>query len=55
MNGYYYYKTTIKKGGTLENKLISGIKLNINKSEKMSLIHKQPQLVVRVEASNKAF
>ena len=54
-DGYYYYKTTIKKGGTLENKLISGIKLNINKSEKMSLIHKQPQLVVRVEASNKAF
>ena len=54
-DGYYYYKTTIKKGGTLENKLTSGIKLNINKSEKMSLIHKQPQLVVRVEASNKAF
>ena len=46
---------TIKKGGTLENKLISGIKLNINKSEKMSLIHKQAQLVVRVEASSKAF
>ena len=54
-DGYYYYKTTIKKGGTLENKLISGIKLNINKSEKMSLIHKQAQLVVRVEASSKAF
>ncbi|MGM9535068.1 MAG: hypothetical protein ACI3VR_07435, partial [Intestinibacter sp.] len=32
-DGYYYYKKSMKEGDSLENRLISGIKLNLTKGE----------------------
>ena len=49
-DGYYYYKKSMKEGGSLENKLISGIKLNLTRGERIELRDKQFQVVVRVES-----
>lgn len=49
-DGYYYYKKSMKEGDSLENKLISGIKLNLTKRERIKLVDKQLQVVVRVES-----
>ncbi len=54
-DGYYYHKKSIKKGGILENKLISGVKLKPSKSEIMDLADKQVQIVVKVEAKSETF
>ena len=40
----------MKEGGSLENKLISGIKLNLTRGERIELRDKQFQVVVRVES-----
>ena len=49
-DGYYYYKKSMKEGDSLENKLISGIKLYLTKRERIELVDKQLQVVVRVES-----
>lgn len=54
-DGYYYYKKAVKKGANLEDKLISGIKLKLSKSEIMDLSDKQMQILVRVESKLEEF
>ena len=54
-DGYYYYKKIMKEGDTLENKLISGIKLNLTKGEMIELNDKQFKVLVRVESKQSKY
>lgn len=54
-DGYYYYKKIMKEGDSLENKLISGIKLNLTKGEMIELNDKQFKVLVRVESKQSKY
>lgn len=54
-DGYYYYKNSMKEGDSLENKLISGIKLNLTKRERIEFKDKQFQVIVRVESKQSKY
>lgn len=49
-DGYFYYKKSMKEGDSLENKLISGVKLKLNKEEMIELLDKKIQIGIRVES-----
>lgn len=49
-DGYYYYKKSMKEGDCLENKLVSGIKLKLNKEEMIDFSDKQMKVVIKVES-----
>lgn len=47
---YLYYKKELKEGESLENNLISGIILNLNRKEVIDISGKKLQLAIRVES-----
>lgn len=54
-DGYYYYKNALKQGETLENKLVSGIKLKLQKQEAMDFSDKQVKIAIVIEARQNGF
>ncbi len=54
-DGYYYYKKVLKEGEHLENKLVSGVKLNLNNVEVKDFMDKQLKIAVRVESRHDKF
>lgn len=55
LDGFYYYKNVLKEGETLENKLVSGIKLNLKKEEKIDFADRQIKISVIIEAKQNEF
>lgn len=54
-DGYYYYKTALKKGESLDNRLISRVKLNLKDKEAIGFSNKQVRIAVVIEGRQNDF
>lgn len=54
-DGYYYYKKSLQQGEALENKFISGIKLNLSREEAVDFSEKQVKIAILIEAKQNEF